>query len=1224
MIGLFFNTLPLRVRILPDETAGAFLKRIHRCQTEIRGYEYSPLINIQKWSDMPPGTPLFSYLVDMHKSGEEEAAELDPDAVLKFSSIGSVGSNSLPLTLTVIIGRAMSLECEFDSLRFDEQDIGRMLQHLRTLLEAMVEKQGEALVSEISLLSEAEQRQLVEEWNQTAVEFAGRESFSELFERQAAKTPENTAVEHGARKVTYGQLEKRANQIGHYLRKRGVGPEVRVGLCVSRSVEMVGGMLGILKAGGAYVPLDASYPAERVRYMLEDAAVNIVVTEEGLRDWLTVGAEEHGRRFVCLDGAQGKEIEKESVAHVGVRVEEDNLGYIYYTSGSTGRPKGVAVGQRGIVNYMKWGIEAYEAAGGNGAAVHTSMGVDLTLTNFLPLFVGGKMVLVDDQGGVEGLVELLKSGPELSLLKITPTHLTLINPRLTAEEMRKSTRVLVVGADNLVAEPTLVWREQAREVKLLNEYGPTETVVGCSIYRIAEESEKSGPVPIGKPIANMRMYVLDREGQPAPVGIAGELYIGGVGVARGYWGRPDLTAERFVPDAVSAHAGERLYKTGDRARYLKDGDLEFLGRLDHQVKIRGYRIETGEIEAVLSGCEGVRKAMVVVREDEPGEKRLVGYVAGDAAEVDAKKLREYLKERLPEYMVPAAFMVMEELPVRASGKIDPKDLPRPEMEGSVENYVAPETEVEDKLCAIWEKVLGVTRVGIRDNFFELGGDSILCVQVITRAREEGIHLTPRQMFERPTVAELAEVVGAETGLQALVPPPMRRAPREGVLPLSYAQQRLWFIDRLEPGSAAYDMPFGVRLKGELEKQAALRALQEVARRHEILRTRFPEVDGVPVQKIAAGIDLALEELDLCEWDKQEREEELNRIAKSEALRPFDLGTGPLLRVRLLRLAPREHVLLVTTHHIVFDGWSGTVLVREFSLLYEAFVRGKPSPLPDLEIQYADFAAWERSWLQGPVLDEHLSYWRRQLADLPALDLPHDRPRPPIKGHQGAVVTFEPERETTMRLHELAQREDATLFMVMLAAFQMILGKHTGVQDVPVGAVIANRNRTETEGLLGLFVNTLVLRSRLDPDLSFRDLLRQVRRTTLDAYQNPDVPFEKIVEQVLPGRNMNQTPLFQAMLVFQNVPAARAGVSTLTAEMLPNRNLAVRSDMDLYISANREMLAGTLVYDVELFDPATVQGMLDELKFLLESIVREPDASLLELMFSQDNQLTELR
>src|SRR6202023_2927304 len=472
------------------------------------------------------------------------------------------------------------------------------------------------------------------------------------------------------------------------------------------------------------------------------------------------------RRIVCVDGEEEREeIGKESRRRVGVRVEEENLAYIYYTSGSTGRPKGVAIGHRGIVNYLRWGAEAYEAGWGKGGVVHSSLAVDLTLTNFLPLFAGRAMVLAGEGPGVEGLVEVLQRRPGLSLLKITPTHLTLLNPRLSGEEMERSTRVLVIGADNLVGEPTVVWRERAPGVKLVNEYGPTETVVGCSIYRIGEEMGRSGGVPIGRAMANLRMYVLDREGEPAPVGVPGELYIGGVGVARGYWGRAELTAEKFVPGGLSEEGagGGRLYRTGDRARWLKDGNLEFLGRVDQQVKIRGYRIEPGEVEAVLSGCAGVRKAMVVVREDVAGEKRLVGYVAGSKGEVEGKQLREYLKERLPEYMIPVAFVVMEELPVRGSGKIDPKDLPKPELGGEEEEYVGPKTEVEEILCRIWEKVLGVARVGVRDNFFELGGDSILSIQVITQARDEGIHLTPRQMFERQTISELAEVAGSESG-----------------------------------------------------------------------------------------------------------------------------------------------------------------------------------------------------------------------------------------------------------------------------------------------------------------------------------------------------------------------------------------------------------------------------------------------------------------------------
>jgi len=618
----------------------------------------------------------------------------------------------------------------------------------------------EQRLSELPLLSAGEREQVLEQWNATAVDYGEAACLHELFEQQVEETPAAVAVVQGRIEVSYRELEERANRLGNYLRKLGVGPEVRVGICVGRSVEMVVGLLGILKAGGAYVPLDPTYPAERIRYMVEDSQAGVVITEEKLLQKLPEG----GIRVVCLD-QQGEEIAGESGRRARSGVQAESMAYIYYTSGSTGRPKGVVMAHSGIVNYMRWGVEAYEARGGHGAAVHSSIAVDLTLTNFLPLFVGEKMVLAEEMPGVEGLVELLQGKPEWSLLKVTPTHLTLLNTRLTAEEMRHSTRVLVIGADNLVAEPTLVWREQAPGVKLVNEYGPTETVVGCSIYRIEAGAPRSGGMPIGKPIANMRMYLLDKEGQPVPVGVVGELYIGGIGVARGYWGRPELTAERFLPDPYGGEAGGRYYRTGDRARLLGDGDVEFLGRVDHQVKIRGYRIEPAEVEAVLSGCAGVQKAMVVVREDVPGEKRLVGYVAvgdkGRSGVPGVGELREYLKERLPEYMVPSAWVMMEELPVRGSGKIDPKDLPRPEMGREAKTYVEPRTEVEKLLAEVWREVLGLKQVGVHDNFFELGGDSISSIQIIRRAREAGLQVQPRQMFERQTIAELAEVVRSE-------------------------------------------------------------------------------------------------------------------------------------------------------------------------------------------------------------------------------------------------------------------------------------------------------------------------------------------------------------------------------------------------------------------------------------------------------------------------------
>jgi amino acid adenylation domain-containing protein len=1225
MVGLFFNTLPLRVKTLEGESVEGYLKRLQLRLAEIRRYEYSSLLNVQQWSDMPSGTPLFNYLVDVQKSFTNADAQGNPNTSLRVAVLGTTGMIDFPLALVVGLGTDLQLGCEYAPGQLDSQDIDRMLRHLETILQAFV-KAPEQVTTKVSLLSDAERRQIVEEWNATAQEYEDDPCLHELFERQVERTPESVALEYAGQELTYGELDRRTNQLGHYLRRMGVGPEVRVGICVERSLEMVVGMLGILKAGGAYVALDPGYPAERLGYMLGDSGASVVVTQERLAGQLPGKATGQAGQVavVCLDQEWEEKIGKESGRRLAGEVGADNLSYIYYTSGSTGRPKGVAIAHRGIVNYMRWGVEGYRAREGSGAGVHSSIAVDLTLTNFLPLFVGQRMELVREGPGVEGLVEVMKGEPGWSLLKITPTHLTLLNPRLTEREMCASTRVLVIGADNLVAEPTLVWREKAPGVMLLNEYGPTETVVGCSVYRIGGDAPRRGGMPIGKPIWNMTMYVLDGEGEPAPVGVAGELYIGGVGVARGYWGKPELTAERFVPDRY-AGSGARFYRTGDRARFLRDGNLEFLGRVDHQVKIRGYRIELEEIEAVMSGCAGVHKAMVVVREDEPGEKRLVGYVAAPGG-VEVKELREYLKERLPDYMIPVAFVVLEELPVRSSGKIDPKDLPTPEMGGEEERYVEARTEVERVLVRIWEEVLGVERVGVHDNFFELGGDSILSVRVLTRAQREGIHLTTRQMFERQTIAELAQVAGSESQQGAApksVAPQMKKTESEGVLPLSHAQQRLWFIDKLDPGNTAYNISIGARLNGYLDKKALLRSLNEIVRRHEVLRTSFPVINDEPVQKIATEPDLVITETDLAGWGADERQAEVERIARAESSYPFDLARGPLLRMKLLRLGEQEYVLLVTTHHIVFDGWSGTVMIQELIQLYSAFARGEPSPLPDLEIQYADFALWERTWLQGVALEEHLAYWRRQLADLPVLELPLDRPRPPIKNYRGASLNFELGRDLTLQMQELSEKENATIFMIVVAAFQMILSKYSGQQDVSLGVVIANRNRLEFEKLIGVFVNTLVIRTLLDPDLSFRALLWQVRQTTLDAYQNTDMPFEKVVQQALPGRDMDRTPFFKAMLAFQNLPKASSEVSGPAVEMLLPWNYAVRSDMDLYVTVDQEMLYGNLIYDVELFNHSTVLGMLKDLQNLLANILSQPDASLLELMFHHPHELPEL-
>ena len=720
------------------------------------------------------------------------------------------------------------------------------------------------------------------------------------------------------------------------------------------------------------------------------------------------------------------------------------------------------------------------------------------------------------------------------------------------------------------------------------------------------------------------MYVLGRHQQPVPVGVAGELYIGGDGLARGYHDRPALTAERFIPNPFARQPGARLYRTGDRARYLRDGQIEFLGRNDGQVKVRGHRIELGEMEAALARHPSVGACVAVAREEAGGHTRLVAYVVtaeggeGATGATRLGELREHLRRSLPEYMVPSAIVLLDELPLTPNGKVDRSALPAPGEVGAGDDEARPEslTPVEELLAGLWSEVLGVARVSPDDNFFEVGGHSLLATQLMSRVREAfGVEVGLRKLFEGPTVRALGrrveELLAGDGGAP---PPPVRRVAREGAVPVSFAQRRLWFLDQLEPNNPFYNNPLAVRLSGELNREALGRTLTEIVRRHEALRTTFREVAGEPVQVIAEPGPVRLPEVDLGELAEAEREAAVQRLARDEAGEAFNLSRGPLLRLKLLRLAPREHVVLLTMHHIVSDGWSMGVFVNEVAALYRAYAEGRESPLEELEVQYADFAVWQREWLRGEALERQLSYWDERLRGAAILELPTDRPRPAVPTHRGASHSFELSAELGEGLKALSRREGATLFMTLLAGFQALLARHTGQMDVVVGTVVAGRTRREVEPLVGLFINTLALRTDLSGDPTFGELLRRVREVCLGAYAHQDVPFERLVEELRPERAAGRSPLFEVTFGVQNAPAGKLEGPGLELRPVEAESGRSRFDLTVWVSEGGGRLRVGMTYNTELFEEGSVAGLRRRYETLLESAVKDPGARLSALEF----------
>ncbi|MDP8875825.1 amino acid adenylation domain-containing protein, partial [Serratia marcescens] len=1018
---------------------------------------------------------------------------------------------------------------------------------------------------------------LLHGWNRTERDYPLDQTLAALFEQQVRRTPDATALVSGAESLSYAQLNARANRLAHALIARGVGPDSRVAVCAERGLNMVTALFGILKAGGAYVPLDPAYPGERLQYILQDADPVLLLADAAGRAALG----EPATPQLALEAALPDTLSAENPER---RAQASHLAYVIYTSGSTGKPKGAMNEHRGVVNRLVWMQEAYGLTAADTVLQKTPFGFDVSVWEFFwPLMVGARLVMAKPEGHKDP--DYLSRAIEqygVTTLHFVPSMLqSFLADGQAASRCGQVVRVMCSG-EALPAALVAEFYRRLPQAELHNLYGPTEAAVDVTAWHCSREADRVS-VPIGRPIANTRIYLLDDHGQPVPLGAVGELYIGGVQVARGYLNRPELTAERFLSDPFAP--GGRMYRTGDVARYLANGDIEYLGRNDQQVKIRGFRIECGEIEAVLATHPAVREAVVDARAV-GDDKRLVAWVvpAADVAEETlAGALRQHVSAALPDYMVPSAWVVVAALPLSPNGKLDRRALPEPQGAQSQAAYEAPQGEHETLLAGIWRELLNVEQVGRHDNFFELGGHSLLAVRLTNRLQQVEWQLPLQTLFANPTLLALAQQLRRTD--EAL--PPIEAMPRGAALPLSFAQQRLWFLTQLEGLSETYHIPLALNLRGELDLPAWRQSLDALYVRHEALRSRFVTVEGQPQAHILPADALPLTVHDLR--GQQDAQSQARQLAQRLTEAPFDLTQGPLVRAALIRLADEEHLFLLICHHIISDGWSTGILLRELGALYGAFRRSDADPLPPLTLQYPDYAAWQRRYLTPERLAAQAQYWRETLSDAPALlTLPTDRPRPTVQSFNGGEVPIAIDAELTQALRQFSRQHGGTLFMTVLAAWSLVLARMAGQQELVIGTPEANRGRLETESLVGFFVSTLALRIDLRDDPDLPTLIARIRHTVLAAQENRDLPFEQVVELVNPPRHLGYTPLFQVMLAWQDGSVRDISLPGLQAESAELGYQIAKYDLTLDLAERDEQISGTLNFATALFDRATAE------------------------------------
>jgi amino acid adenylation domain-containing protein len=1207
LVGCFVNTLVLRADVRRTETFRSLLRNVRETTLQAYAHQDAPFEKVVEALQPPRDlsrSPLVQVVFSMNVPWEfNQIKDLTLTPVEQ-------DTGTVPFDLTMGLrdaGTELTGSMMYRSDLFEEDTVNRMVSHYVELLQAITED-PERKVSELPLLTKREREQILLEWSGDAGRADTTVCVHQMFEQQTESSPDAVAVVHESGTVSYGELNRQANQVAGHLRGLGVTAEVRVGICMQRGVDLVVAILAVLKAGGVYVPLDPNYPAERLRFMAEDAQMSILLTHSGSNRQLD------GMRvpIVQIDRL-GEPVPGRDDVNVGSPAQPDNAMYLIYTSGSTGSPKGVVVTHANVARLFAVTQPAYGFSQSDTWTLFHSYAFDFSVWELWgALIYGGKLVVVTRlQSQSPDVFHNLLRTHAVTVLNQTPSAFQQLMQVDQTSEARLSLRLVIFGGEELNPVMLAPWFDRHPEIKLANMYGITETTVHATYKQLTEgDLRRSGHSPIGTHLADLQTYVLDRDLEPQPTGVAGELYIGGAGLARGYWNRPELTAERFVPNPFSPN-GERLYRSGDLACWRSDGNIEFLGRNDFQVKIRGFRIELGEIEARLAEHPAVRDAVVIAREDTPGDKRLVAYytAAGGDSEPDApssaERLRLHLSAVLPEYMVPAAYVQLEALPLTSNGKLDRIALSAPEADAySTGGYEAPQSKTETILAEIWAELLRLDRIGRHDNFFELGGHSLLGIRVITRLVQAlRVEVAIRDLFAHPVLADLAQAI--ESAAHVALPPitPAKRSER---LPLSFAQQRLWFLAQMEGASDAYNVPFGVYLKGDVDHEALRRTLDRILIRHEALRTTFAFIDGEPVQQLAIAKNsrFLLLEHDLRGHDKANAE--LDRLIGIEAGAAFDLEHGPLIRGRLIRLAEDEHALLITMHHIVSDGWSMGVLVNELSTLYGAFLRGEADPLPELEIQYADYAVWQRQWVEGDILQQQATYWKVALAGAPALlELPLNHPRPAQQNYTGAFAELVLDEQLTAGLRELSLRHGTTLYMTLLAGWAVLLARLSGQQDVVIGSPVANRGRIEIENLIGFFVNTMALRLDLSGSPSVSELLEQTKAQVLGAQQHQDIPFEQVVELVRPVRSLAHSPLFQVMFAWQNATERSLELPGLEVQPIESAlHMVAKFDLTLSLQEAGNTIAGGIEYAASLFELATIERYLGYFRTLVEGMVAD--------------------